>query len=158
MQHQNLPLDILADFLNTANKNSYANKDALKVASLRPESKDYHFEKDGLIYHDTYFGERNFIGEEIVYKDQKPVWGANYFGLVLADEINEKEVYNFLRQALMQKYNDIIPVRGPKNFRNGDWNYQFSANGDLTNFTGQEEIFLNEKIIYRCLVHGGLIK
>ena len=71
----NNPIDIkeLADFLSEANKNTYANKDAPKVAPSRLESEDYHFEKGNLIYHDTYFGGRDFIGEEIVYKNQKPV-------------------------------------------------------------------------------------
>ncbi|MEN9338195.1 MAG: hypothetical protein RIQ41_509, partial [Candidatus Parcubacteria bacterium] len=72
--------ETLAKFLNEANKATYANKTALKVAPSRLKSEDYHFEKDGLIYHDTYFGGRDFIGGEIVYENEKPVWGANYFG------------------------------------------------------------------------------
>ena len=34
----------LTDFLNAANKATYANKDATKSASLRPSSEDYHFD------------------------------------------------------------------------------------------------------------------
>jgi hypothetical protein len=70
----NLLEDVLAHFLDEANKSTYAKKDAAKVKPLRPNSEDYHFEKDDLIYHDTYFGGRNFIGEEIVYQNQTPVW------------------------------------------------------------------------------------
>jgi len=66
-------IETLSKFLNEANKATYANKDAQKVVSSRLSSEDYHFEKDGLIYHDTYFGGRDFIGEEIVYEDRKPV-------------------------------------------------------------------------------------
>lgn len=40
----------LADFLNVANKMTYANKVALKSASLRPSSEDYHFEQGDLMY------------------------------------------------------------------------------------------------------------
>ena len=148
----------LADFLREANKNTYANKSAPKAVSSRLKSEDYHFEKDGLIYHDTYFGGRDFIGEEIVYKDQKPLWGANYFGFVLDDDVGEKNVYDFLRKAFMQDYDDIIPVRGPAKFSDGKWGYRFSVNGGLENFTGQEEISLSGKIVYRCLVHGGFIR
>ena len=153
------PIDTneLAQFLHEANKSTYANKDALKAAPARLRSEDYHFEKDGLIYHDTYFGGRDFIGEEIVYKDQKPVWGANYFGFVLDDELNERDIYAFLRKALMQEYEDVIPVRGPAKFSDGEWSYQFSPNGGLENFTGQEEILFNGKVVYRCFVHGGFI-
>src|SRR3989344_259612 len=148
----------LADFLREANRNTYANKSAPKATPSRLKSEDYHFEKDGLIYHDTYFGTRDFIGDEIVYKDQKPVWGANYFGFVLADDVGEKDVYDFLRKALVQDYDDIIPVRGPAKFSDGEWSYQFSVNGGLENFAGQEEILLNKKVVYRCLIHGVFIR
>ena len=149
---------ILAKFLNEANKATYANKSAPKVAPSRLKSEDYHFEKVGLIYHDTYFGGRDFIGEEIVYQNEKPVWGANYFGFVLDESVGEKDVYDFLRKAFMQEYDDVIPVRGPAKFSDGEWTYQFTANGGLENFTGQEEILLNSKVVYRCLIHGGFIR
>lgn len=148
----------LAQFLNEANKATYANKSAPKVAPSRLKSEDYHFEKDGLIYHDTYFGGRDFIGEEIIYENEKPVWGANYFGFVLDEKISEKDVYDFLRRALMQEYDDVIPVRGPANFSSDEKEYRFVVNGDLINFSGTEEILFGRKVVYRCLIHGGMIK
>jgi len=151
-------IEKLTQFLNEASKSTYANKDAPKVASSRLRSEDYHFEKDGLIYHDTYFGGRDFIGGEIIYKNDIPIWGANYFGFILDDEVEEKEVYDFLRKALMQEYDDVIPVRGPSSFSVNDKKYRFSADGDLENFSGKEEILFNEKVVYRCLVHGGMVK
>lgn len=150
--------ETLAKFLNEANKTTYANKTAPKVAPSRLKSEDYHFEKDGLIYHDTYFGGRDFIGGEIVYENEKPVWGANYFGFVLDEKISEKDVYDFLRKALLQEYDDVIPVRGPSNFSIDDKEYRFSADGDLANFSGKEEISFGGKIMYRCLIHGGMIR
>ena len=151
-------LQTLTEFLNEANKVTYANKDAPKVAPSRPKSEDYHFEKDGLIYHDTYFGGRDFIGGEIVYENEKPVWGANYFGFVLDEKVSEKDVYDFLRKALMQEYDDAIPVRGPSNFSADDKEYRFVVNGDLVNFSGTEEISFEGKVVYRCFIHGGFIR
>lgn len=153
-------LDIkkLASFLIEANKNSYANKLISKAMPSRLASEDYHFEKNEYVYHDTYFGSRDFMGEEIVYKDQKPIWGANYFGCILSPEIKEKELYDFLRQALVRESLGIIPVRGPANFANGNWLYEFSVNGDLTNFSGLESITFKAEQVYRCLLHGGLIQ
>lgn len=150
--------DTLAKFLNEANKATYANKSASKVAPSRLKSEDYHFEKDGLIYHDTYFGVRDFIGEEIIYESENPVWGANYFGFVLDEEVSEKDVYDFLRKALMQEYDDMIPVRGPSSFSADDKEYRFVADGDLANFSGKEEILFGGEVVYRCLIHGGMIK
>ena len=153
-----MDIKILTKFLNEANKATYANRNAPKVAPSRLKSDDYHFEKDGLIYHDTYFGGRDFIGEEIVYENEKPVWGANYFGFVLDEKVSEKDVYDFLRKALMQEYDDAIPVRGPSNFSADDKEYRFVADGDLVSFSGKEEILFGEKVVYRCLIHGGMIK
>ena len=153
-----IDLKQLAVFLNEANKCTYANKDAPKAASSRLGSEDYHFEKDGLIYHDTYFGGRDFIGEEVVYKNNEPVWGLNYYGYILSETTNEKELYGFLRQALMQEYSDIIPVRGPKNYQNNDWEYNSSADGELDRFTGIEEIYRAGVLVYKCHYHGGFIE
>lgn len=148
----------LADFLEEANKSTYANKDAPKATPSRLKSEDYHFEKDGLIYHDTYFGGRDFIGEEIVYKDNKPVWGLNYYGYMFYPETDEKELYGFLRQALMQEYSGIIPVRGPKNFESNGWKYVNEAKGELDRFTGKEEIYRGSELLYEAHYHGGFIE
>ena len=148
----------LAAFLDEANKNSYASKDAPKASSSRLKSEDYHFEKDNLIYHDTYFGERDFIGEEVIYKDGVPVWGMNYYGYVLEQSQSEKEVYDFLRKALIQEYDDVIPVRGAKNYKEGGWEYHNAPDGTLKRFTGVETIYRDSKLVYRADYHGGLIK
>src|SRR3989344_5740524 len=151
-------LQQLADFLEEANKSTYANKDAPKVSSSRLKSEDYHFEKDGLIYHDTYFGGRDFMGGEVIYKDNEPVWGLNYYGFILSETTDEKELYGFLRNALMQEYSDIIPVRGPKNYQNNDWEYNNSADGGLNRFIGTEEIYRAGVLVYKCHYHGGFIE
>lgn len=158
MKDNPIEINLLAKFLNEANKHSYANKEEKKTVPSRLNSEDYHFEKDNLIYHDTYFGTRDFIGEEIVYKNEKPVWGANYFGFIIDDEADEKDIYDFLQKALMQEYDNIIPVRGPKEFLNGNWLYCFSTSGSLENFVGQEEISLKNKIVYICRISGGFIR
>lgn len=148
----------LADFLNEANKSTYANKDAPKVAPSRLKSEDYHFEKGNLIYHDTYFGARDFIGEEVVYKDGEPVWAMNYYGFILKPEATTKEVYSILRPALMQEYNDILPVRGPKEYKEGDSIYRNSLEGMLERFFGSEEILLQGEKVYNCWYYGGSIE
>ena len=148
----------LTDFLNAANKATYANKEAPRSTSLRPSSEDYHFEQDDLVYHDTYFGARDFIGEEIVYKAGKPVWGMNYYGHVLKPEVSTKDAYTILRPALMQEYDDILPVRGPKEYVLGNSRYTNKVEGTLDRFSGEENIYLDGELIYRCWYHGGSIE
>ena len=67
----------LKKFLVVAKRATYANGMAKKVESLRPGSHDYHFKQGEFIYHDTYFGGKKFIGEEVVYKNNKPIWAMN---------------------------------------------------------------------------------
>ena len=148
----------LADFLEEANKSTYANKDAPKAVSTRVKSEDYHFEKGNLIYHDTYFGSRDFIGEVVIYKNGEPVWAMNYYGFITKLEASTKEVYSILRPALMQKNDDIIPVRGPKEYVEGESTYRNSAEGSLERFSGTEEIFLKGEKVYTCWYHGGSIE
>ena len=82
--------DELASFLSEANANTYANKSAAKAAVTRLGSEDYHFERGDLIFHDTYFGVRDFIGGEIIYKNLKPVWGMNYYGVIVSKQTDER--------------------------------------------------------------------
>lgn len=153
-----LLIDVLDAFLREANLNTYANDNVKKVSPLRPGSSDYHFEKGDLTYHDTYFGATKFIGEEVVYKNGKPVWGMNYYGFTVSNEISENLFDAILRPALMSGSGDNIPVRGPKEFISGDWKYTFNADGDLANFTGIEEISKNNKVVCRLYCHGGFIE
>lgn len=151
-------MDALIRFLHKANKNTFANPNAKKVASMRPQSQDYHFEDGDFIYHDTYFGSRDFIGEEIIYQNQKPLWGMNYFGFILDDDVTDKELGAFLEKSIMQEYDDIIPVRGPREFSENNWTYKFSVDGNLARFSGQEEISRDGRVVYKLFVRGGLLR
>ena len=70
----------IIEFLIKAKISTYADGIKYKVASTRPNSIDYHYEEDSFIYHDTYFGSKEFYGEEIVYFDNLPIWHMEYKG------------------------------------------------------------------------------
>ena len=148
------------NFLIEAKKATYANASIEKVASSRRGSNDYEFAKDGMMYHDTFFGGTSFIGEEVVYQDDlsRPIWGMNYYGVTLDEELSEETMDKALRPALMRVgEDDILPVRGPKQYVNGSYKYIFSVEGDLNNFNGVEEIYKDDKLIYRLKCCGGKI-
>ena len=151
---------MIRDFLIEAKKSTYANGTAEKIESSRLGSKDYEYKKDNMLYHDTYFGGTNFIGEEVVYIDNKIYWAMNYYGVTLDENLGEEAMDNALRPALMQVgiSENIIPVRGPREYKNGDFKYTFEVSGDLTNFSGIETIYKNDKKIYELKCNGGLIK
>lgn len=151
---------MIRDFLIEAKKSTYANGTAEKIESSRLDSKDYEYKKGNMLYHDTYFGGTNFIGEEVVYIDNKIYWAMNYYGVTLDENLGEEAMDNALRPALMQVgvSENIIPVRGPREYKTGDFKYTFEVSGDLTNFSGIETIYKNDKRIYELKCNGGLIK
>lgn len=77
----------IKDFLIEAKKQTYANNLGERMASTRLNSKDYEYKKDNMIYHDSYFGGTRFIGEEVVYIDNKTYWSMNYYGVTLDETL-----------------------------------------------------------------------
>ena len=147
------------EFLVKAKKGTYANGDAYKSSSSRFLSKDYHYEDGNFTYHDTYFGGVKFMGEEVVYYNDNILWGMNYYGVTIDDNLTEEMMDKVLRVALMKvgEDKDIIPVRGPKEFINDDYLYTFNVYGNMENFVGTERIYKDDKLIYELKCHGGFI-
>lgn len=149
----------LEEFLIEAKKQTYANDKVEKVESSRMNSRDYEYKNDNMIYHDTYFGGTRFIGEEVVYINNEIYWGMNYYGVTLDESLGEEAMDKALRPALMRVgEDDIIPVRGPKEFLNDGYKYTFSIQGDINYFNGTEMVFKDDKKIYELKCSGGLIK
>ncbi len=154
-------MERLEEFLIEAKKQTYANGYIEKVSSSREGSNDYHYEKDGMKYHDTFFGGAKFVGEEVVYIDSKvPVWGMNYYGVTVDSSLSEEAMDKALRPALMRVGEDtsVLPLRGPRRFENEGYIYMFKCEGTLENFSGIEEIYKDDKLIFKLQCHGGLIK
>ena len=150
----------LYNFLVEAKKQTYANENIKKVQSSRESSFDYEYNNGQMIYHDTYFGGTKFMGEEVVYNSNNiPIWGMNYYGVTLNENLSEEVIDNALRPALMLVgEDDILPLRGPKEYENNGYKYNFQVNGNLDYFEGVETIFRNEEKIYVLKCHGGIIK
>lgn len=150
----------LYSFLIEAKKQTYANENVKKLASSRKGSHDYEYSNGDMLYHDTYFGGTYFMGEEVVYKsNDTPIWGMNYYGVTIDDDLSEDAIDKALRPALMLVgSDDVIPVRGPKEYVNGDYKYTFNVSGDLENFEGVESIYKSDKQVYELKCHGGIIK
>lgn len=156
---------LLIRFLVSAKKMTYANATIEKVNSSRLGSNDYHYESEieGEImkYHDTYFGATRFIGEEVVYRgDEIPKWGMNYYGVTLDETATEEMMDKVLRIALSKVGEDttVLPLRGPSHLENDGYTYTFKSNGTMESFTGIEQIYKDEKLIFELHCHGGRIE
>lgn len=150
----------LHNFLIEAKKETYANENVEKVKSTRRGSHDYEYTKDNWTYHDTYFGGTDFQGQEVVYRqDDTPIWGMIYYGKTLDESLSEEAMDKALRPALMQVgQDDVIPIRGPKEFENQGYQYTFKVTGDLTSFEGEETIEKEGNKVYTLKCHGGIIR
>ncbi len=155
----------LAEFLAEANRHTYA-ADGGRVTSSLPGAHDLEYISGNLKYHDTYFGSKRFIGMEIVYENDVPIWGMNYYGYIMVSDVDSEEIYAFLKQALMQETRNRLPVRGPDHYRQGLWHYHsgIARGEDLTNFRLFEVIFQHHKDfrthgrrVYECECSGGLL-
>lgn len=152
-------MERLYKFLIEAKKQTYANENVEKKASSRIGSHDYEYSDGNMTYHDTYFGGINFMGEEVVYaQDENPIWGMNYYGITLDQNLSEEAMDKALRPALMQVGSDnTIPVRGPKEYIDGEYKYTFNVIGDLNYFEGEETIYKNDSKVYVLKCQGGKI-
>ena len=76
-----MDLDELKDFIVRAKAATYVG-DGKPAESSREGSIDLVFNKGDFSYLDSYFGGSDFVGEEVVYYQNVPVWGMNYYGSI----------------------------------------------------------------------------
>ena len=119
--------------------------------------KELTFQEDDWKYSDRYFGWNPFVGEEVVWQSDKIVWAMNYYGTVFNEVVPAGQVYQFLQKAMNQVSEDR-PFRGPRDLKEGNFEYRDESQGTLERFTGIEKIFYQGQEIYRLDYHGGIVK
>ncbi|GAB6168641.1 hypothetical protein JCM1393_11010 [Clostridium carnis] len=139
-------------FLVEAKQNTYASGIKREEPS-RPSSKDYAFKKYNYYYLDSYVGNKNFIGEELIWHNEKVCWGMNYKGQLLTDDI-PSGFSSFLKKAL-KNVSSESPFRGPKYLEDDDFIYECNWDGDVSSFNGVETIKHNGNEIFKLHFHGG---
>ena len=147
----------LIKFLVKAKKSTYAGAKGDSKKILEDGSKEFSFLKGSYYYRDRYFGSDPFIGEEVVFSNDKAIWSMNYYGRILDKTISEKEVYGFLKQALL-RISEAAPFRGPKEFIASDYKYSCKFVGNFDHFSGIECIYLNNDKIFELFFHGGAVE
>lgn len=151
----------LIGFLLQAKRQTYAGKDdTASVAPALPGTRQLEYRLGPYLYRDIFAGAQFFVGQEIVYHEDKPVWSMSYAGGVdayLDDQAQVDEIYAFLRLALRQG-TPGLPFRGPAKFRQRSFLYTNKAQGDLDAFTGRELISLANAKVYELYYMGGLLR
>lgn len=145
-------LESLKEFLCEARRNTFASIASPVDNPRLLASKQLEFQKGDYSYRDVYFdGRKNFIGQEIVYLEAKPVWGMNYFGR----QIGKVEI-DFLKESLF-KLADKCRLGGSCEYEKREFKYQDKGEGSLEEFSGKEEIFSQNKSVYSLEYNGGLL-
>ncbi len=146
----------LSDFLVKAKINTYASNGEGGERILENGSKELSYEINEWKYRDRYFGFNPFIGEEVIWKDSKVVWGMNYYGRVISDKVVMKQLYQFLQKA-MRLVKVERPFRGPQQFQEGDWGYCDESFGTVRKFDGTETIYFQKEKVYELKYQGGTV-
>ena len=124
----------------------------------RPGSHDLQFHEGSFSYLDSYFGGADFIGQEVVYFREKPVWAMNYYGRILEpDRIAPAETGHVIQQSLSEMYRQGRFLGGFEHAV-GNSRYIDRSEGDVASLTGVERIERDGVEVYRLVYHGGLIK
>ncbi len=75
----------LNNFIVSAKSTAYVG-DGKKIKSCRKGSHDLEYKEGSFHYLDSYFGGADFIGQEVVYYEDEPVWAMNYYGRIIEPE------------------------------------------------------------------------
>lgn len=149
--------ETLEQFIIRAKRSTYVG-DGRAILPYRLGSHDLQFREDDLIYHDSYLGESDFIGQELVYYRMKPVWGMNYFGAILKpDKITSAQAGVMIKRSLSHMYAEGRFL-GSFEHREGNLRYIDSNDGDMCSFRGREQIYAGDELVYELVYHGGILR
>jgi hypothetical protein len=147
----------LHDFIIRAKAATYVGE-GRPAPACRPGSHDLEFKDGNWAYLDSYFGGRDFIGEEVVYYEGKPVWAMNYYGHILRpDLITPAQAGQVIKASLSKMYSEGRFLGGFE-YRHDDFIYFDNSEGSVISLRGREFISLRGETAYELLYHGGLIK
>ena len=151
-EKETINLEGLKEFISEARANTYASNASFTDNPRLLASLQLEFQKADYFYRDIYFSaKKKFIGQEIVYKNNKPIWGMNYIGGAV-----DKNTEKFLKDSLL-RLSRKCRFGESCEFEKKEYKYQDTGQGNLEEFSGQEYIFLEGKNIYKLTYHGGLL-
>ncbi|GAA2231756.1 DUF5680 domain-containing protein [Streptomyces amakusaensis] len=128
-----------------------------KIAPVRSASHDLEYREDDLVYRDSYFGGTDFLGQETVHLAGRPVWGMNYYGYLLTEDLDAFTAGETIKTALTALYAEGRFLGG---FRHtvGGLTYADETVGEVDRFRGVEHIATADGTrAYELRYHGGRI-
>lgn len=108
-------------------------------------------------YIDLFGGDTTDVGTEIVFYDQKIMWGMSYRGGIIGRAASVGEIYSFLAVALKAPNDSKVPIRGPAWYQSQDqrWLYKQAFLGEFRSFICVEQILYDGQLVYERTFSGG---
>lgn len=150
-----MDIQALKQFLIDSNKAGYAGGEEKKWKKEIDGSTTIPYTKGDFSSNDNFFGGEPYGGRVVVFHKNKPVWIMVYYGWV-EEGVEFNPVYSVLKSALIRMPDDA-PFRGPKEFKQGEFVYINTWEGDVEKYSGEEIIKKGEKVVYKAYYRGGLV-
>ncbi len=148
----------LEQFVVEAKAACYVGGKESEARACRPGAHDLSHARGPFRYLDSYFGGTDFLGQEVVWKNEEPVWVLNYYGRILdPDRIDGERAGAVIKKALIALYQEGRFLGG-FSFQHTLGEYIDESVGDIGSFQGVERILVDGRLAYRLDYHGGLVK
>jgi hypothetical protein len=152
-----LDIGLLNDVIVRAKAATYVGG-GVKATSSRAGSHDLGWSEGEWRYLDSYFGGTDFIGQEVVWFRQEPVWAMNYYGYVrLPHLIDGQRAGETIKAALSAMY-QTGRFLGGFEWTGPHGTYRDRSTGDAGHFSGREVIVVEGHEAYALDYSGGLVK
>ncbi|UYN99634.1 MAG: hypothetical protein KIT02_17320 [Devosia sp.] len=129
-----------------------------KVPASRTGAHDLSWQSGDWRYLDSYFGGTDFLGQEVVWHRNQPVWSMSYYGYITRpDLIDGERAGATIKAALSAMYAEGRFLGG------FDWQgphgvYRDRSEGIPAQFRGRETISVGGVEAYALDYFGGLVK
>ncbi|HWA19677.1 MAG TPA: DUF5680 domain-containing protein [Devosia sp.] len=129
-----------------------------RAAASRQGSHDLVHSRGPWRYRDSYFGGTDFIGQEVVWFGDDPVWAMNYYGYITRpDLIDAAAAGTTIKAALSAMYAEDRFLGGYR-WSGVHGTYTDRSEGSVAHFHGREVIAVDGVGAYALDYAGGLIK
>jgi hypothetical protein len=148
---------MLEEFIVEAKAAAYVGNGSPEGQS-RVSSHDVGYQRAPWRYLDSYFGGTDFLGQEVVWRDDLPIWAMNYYGRILDDSAIDAVIAgSIIKESLAALYRQGRFLGGFEYTAKG-YKYVDQNTGAAASFLGVEQIYRGDQEVYRLDYHGGLIR
>jgi hypothetical protein len=152
-----MDLHELEAFIVAAKRATYVGSGEAAEPS-RTGSHDLTFDQGPFRYRDSYFGGTDFLGQEVVWRDDQPVWAMSYYGYITRpDLIDAARAGSTIKAALIALY-QAHRFLGGFEWTGPHGVYRDSSTGGVAHFHGRETISVAGVESYALDYFGGLVK